>query len=634
MSFTEKLNKKEDGSVYVIEEVQTVTDGVYEGYLEHDNVTSSTVAVYTGSNLTGNAVTTFTLSKPSDTLWKTFIKIYAGVDNVYITYETTGDTVEADDINKLQDEIKKYKTVSRIIGFAPAIADYVCDGVCDDAQFQHAIDDLSTVNGGSIFVLYGTYYFSKCVRLSSNIKITFAKGAKIIMDAQVSAVMTSNVAIGDTTVTVSSSDISKFQTGMEIGFISDSTIGYKSGEDACYITNISDNIITFSTAATKEYTANTAVLVSLNSGFVATDSATTNLTDIEIIGGEIDGNKTNNPIWVRDMHQNGIIVGGIHNLKLRNVVVHDFNFQNIHVSGTMLNGDNIGTLLENCICYNSSSSGITLDTVPDETAVINCISYSNGNSGLQLVDVNKCTVLGGYYQSNGFCGIRSAHDSMAVTGNKFIGVSAVGNGRGFGIRNNVGTIISGCSTKGNTDYGICLEEDCINTQVCNCTLESEAVGINELSTGANGNIIINPVFIDCTTNYSLSDASLFDMTGGIVATNKAMKPNRMIINAANNHLQLAESGSTYWHMESVGQVFSLVQSGVLERLIISGADATLNANFKMYKFGCNGKESQASVTVNSALSDSISTLDATSLNATNALVNQLRTALINNGICI
>ena len=45
MAFVGKLNKKEDGSVYVIEEIQTVTEGVYAGYLEHDNVTGSSVAV-------------------------------------------------------------------------------------------------------------------------------------------------------------------------------------------------------------------------------------------------------------------------------------------------------------------------------------------------------------------------------------------------------------------------------------------------------------------------------------------------------------------------------------------------------------------------------------------------------------
>ena len=105
MAFIEKLNKKEDGSSYVMEEIQTVTDGIYAGYLEHDNVTSNTVKVYTGSMYTGDEITTFNLSTPLDASWKTYIKIFASVDQVYITYETAGDTVEAEDINILQNAI-------------------------------------------------------------------------------------------------------------------------------------------------------------------------------------------------------------------------------------------------------------------------------------------------------------------------------------------------------------------------------------------------------------------------------------------------------------------------------------------------------------------------------------------------
>ena len=105
MAFVGKLNKKEDGSVYVIEEIQTVTEGVYAGYLEHDNVTGSSVAVYTGSKYTGDEITSFALSTDSEASWKTYIKVYAGVDTIYITYQTAGDIVEASDINALQDAV-------------------------------------------------------------------------------------------------------------------------------------------------------------------------------------------------------------------------------------------------------------------------------------------------------------------------------------------------------------------------------------------------------------------------------------------------------------------------------------------------------------------------------------------------
>ncbi|WP_315117798.1 hypothetical protein [uncultured Clostridium sp.] len=102
--FIEKLNKI-DGNIYVIEEEVNLKDGVYEGELEHDNVSSSSVRVYTGSKLTGEKLENFILSTPSTTPWKTIIRLYGSVDKAYITYETPGDTIEAEDINKVQESI-------------------------------------------------------------------------------------------------------------------------------------------------------------------------------------------------------------------------------------------------------------------------------------------------------------------------------------------------------------------------------------------------------------------------------------------------------------------------------------------------------------------------------------------------
>ncbi|MNO03563.1 hypothetical protein D3C81_2243080 [compost metagenome] len=51
------------------------------------------------------------------------IRIFAEVPEVYVTYETPGDTVEADDINVLQwgltatqSELERYKAAGRIDG--------------------------------------------------------------------------------------------------------------------------------------------------------------------------------------------------------------------------------------------------------------------------------------------------------------------------------------------------------------------------------------------------------------------------------------------------------------------------------------------------------------------------------------
>ncbi len=110
--FTPKLNYVE-GKIYSIEEQITMPEGgVYDAELQHDNINESSLRVYTGPQKTGDLVQTFTLSTPSLTPWKRIIRIYSSEPAVYISYETEGDTVEADDVNRLQDEI--YRTQSAV----------------------------------------------------------------------------------------------------------------------------------------------------------------------------------------------------------------------------------------------------------------------------------------------------------------------------------------------------------------------------------------------------------------------------------------------------------------------------------------------------------------------------------------
>lgn len=123
--FNEKLNKL-DNNTYVIEEVITVTGGVYEQELIHDNVDIKTVNVYTGTKLTGTKVNTYVLSTPSVTPWKTIIKIFSNVSPLYISYETVGDTVEAEDINKIQESIVETQT---------ELLRYEKDGLIDGGTF-------------------------------------------------------------------------------------------------------------------------------------------------------------------------------------------------------------------------------------------------------------------------------------------------------------------------------------------------------------------------------------------------------------------------------------------------------------------------------------------------------------------
>ena len=101
--FSEKLNQVE-GKVYVIEEeIRMPENGVYEALLEHDNIQVSTLTVYTGPKLTGDRIQSYALSTPTLTPWKRLIRIQTEEPVVYIAYETEGDTVEAEDVNRLQE---------------------------------------------------------------------------------------------------------------------------------------------------------------------------------------------------------------------------------------------------------------------------------------------------------------------------------------------------------------------------------------------------------------------------------------------------------------------------------------------------------------------------------------------------
>jgi hypothetical protein len=103
-TFYDKLNKV-DGNIYVVEEEIHLTNGVYEAELQHDNINEATFAVFTGPKLTGNRLESYTLSTPSLAPWKRIVRVYADVPVVYISYETDGDTVEGDDINRVQESI-------------------------------------------------------------------------------------------------------------------------------------------------------------------------------------------------------------------------------------------------------------------------------------------------------------------------------------------------------------------------------------------------------------------------------------------------------------------------------------------------------------------------------------------------
>ena len=114
--FSEKLNKRPAGTLHVVEEKLELAEGAFSGPLRHDNINNQSVRVYSGPRFTGERITNWTLSVPEDTPWRRHIRVFAGAAEVYVTYETPGDTVEADDVNVLQDaltatqtEVERYK---------------------------------------------------------------------------------------------------------------------------------------------------------------------------------------------------------------------------------------------------------------------------------------------------------------------------------------------------------------------------------------------------------------------------------------------------------------------------------------------------------------------------------------------
>jgi hypothetical protein len=116
--FVEKLNKKPEG-VYIIEEEKLITDGKWEGYLDHDNVNHESITIYTGPKFTGEKVENYFISTPSETPWKTYLKVFSESEKIYITYESQGDQVEAEDINQVQNvladtvkDLNDYKAVT------------------------------------------------------------------------------------------------------------------------------------------------------------------------------------------------------------------------------------------------------------------------------------------------------------------------------------------------------------------------------------------------------------------------------------------------------------------------------------------------------------------------------------------
>ena len=138
MQFTDKLNKIE-GKTYTVEEEIVVTNGKYEGFLGHDNININTLAIYTEKGLKGDKVTNYSLSIKEGQEWKTFIELYHST-NVYAVYETSGDIVEAEDINILQDSILELNEKIKNVSLGADITKEIQDLKNKDIELENSIN--------------------------------------------------------------------------------------------------------------------------------------------------------------------------------------------------------------------------------------------------------------------------------------------------------------------------------------------------------------------------------------------------------------------------------------------------------------------------------------------------------------
>ena len=138
MRFTDKLNKI-DGKIYTVEEELVVQNGKYIGFLAHDNININTLAIYTEKGLKGDKVTNYSLSTKEDANWKTFIELYHPT-NVFATYETSGDIVEAEDINILQDSILELNEKIKNVSLGSDIIKEIQDLKNKDVELENSIN--------------------------------------------------------------------------------------------------------------------------------------------------------------------------------------------------------------------------------------------------------------------------------------------------------------------------------------------------------------------------------------------------------------------------------------------------------------------------------------------------------------
>ena len=389
-------------------------------------------------------------------------------------------------------------------------ADYKCDGVADDIEYQNAINKIATNNGGTIRVLAGIYTFKKAVYLTDNLNLIFEPGAIVKLANMDSANLMVDYGKDDTTVTVD--DASSFVVGEHIGITLNSDTGYVYGYMR-KITDITGNVLTVENEGDISdegicLVSNGAKVISHYSLFMCNNTT----KNVLIEGGELDGNKSNISTWLanKDAAHNGIIVGTLgDNFHLKNIYVHDFRFQGIHPVG-ITSGNTF--FVENCTVTGCDSGGICVDSCEGAIYITNCTCKNNSSHGLRAIVVGNIQINGGNYLNNESGGIYAGNSVLSnqnlIIKGALISQNTVATTKGIQIENMEhaqisDTIIIGANT------GISIEKNSQGIYAKGNIISDCTTGISEEADGPDYNIYGPNLFRNCDKDVEISGPHSF-----------------------------------------------------------------------------------------------------------------------------
>ncbi len=434
-------------------------------------------------------------------------KLYGNTTKVNVDNVLNAESLNAISNAAVAKALSKIKSNSIItVGFSEDCS-YQCDGENDNLEIQAAIDYAHSLGGGIVQIQSGNYNISCVVYMKSHVHL-YANNAIFIANKQWDFELNTPTTEGYN-VTVSEEILKHLSVGQEIGFTDGST-GYITDETKGqhnFITGIRENVITVEYKIKHSFTH----IISLTSLFRADKDLKVwqgdNDNDIQIIGGTYDGNFFDGDTKIADMCSNGLIFGGIANLIIENVEIKNTGFQGMHYTGVITDYSKVG-YISNCVAHDCGGAGICLDSIKN-IQVLNCHAYNN-IFGLQLVETSNCSIVGGQYYDNSFCGIRVVGsvdpDYNTMIANAYI----KHNSYGIGINNENYCCITNCIIEGNTVYGVALEENTKNSIISNSCFYNNITGLFENNDGTEGNYLSGLVFNGNTTNMIINSANYLD----------------------------------------------------------------------------------------------------------------------------